>query len=295
MSTKKTSLHSEYHKLSSVLMCPVETAFESTEKLQRQWKSLNYTATPELEAAKKEYRQFIGFLEEQQTECHYLSTHNNLSLDAIYCRDASIATDFGFIICRMGKVARRFEPEAHLVFYRKSGQPVLGIIEAPGTLEGGDVAWIDRKTLAVGHSYRTNREGIRQLRVLLSDHNVEVLEVDLPHYKGPEDVFHLMSVFSPVDEKLAVVYSPLLPIGFRNELLARGFELVEVVEGEFETMGCNVLAVAPRSCVMVAGNPKTKAALIQKGCRVFVYGGSEISIKGGGGPTCLTRPLNRFL
>jgi N-dimethylarginine dimethylaminohydrolase len=276
-------------------MCPVETAFESTEKLQRQWKSLNYTATPELEAAKKEYRQFIGFLEEQQTECHYLSTHNNLSLDAIYCRDASIATDFGFIICRMGKVARRFEPEAHLVFYRKSGQPVLGIIEAPGTLEGGDVAWIDRKTLAVGHSYRTNREGIRQLRVLLSDHNVEVLEVDLPHYKGPEDVFHLMSVFSPVDEKLAVVYSPLLPIGFRDELLARGFELVEVVEEEFETMGCNILAVAPRSCVMVQGNPKTKAALIQKGCRVFDYGGTEISIKGGGGPTCLTRPLNRFL
>ncbi|MEN8799032.1 MAG: arginine deiminase family protein, partial [Flavobacteriaceae bacterium] len=245
--------------------------------------------------AEKEYQEFAGLLIEQQIECLYLGRHENLSLDSMYCRDASIATDFGYIICNMGKAARNFEPRAHVDYYTKTGRAILGKIESPGTLEGGDVAWIDRQTLVVGHSYRTNREGIRQLKALLSVHQVEVLEVDLPHYRGPEDVFHLMSVFSPVDEKLAVVYSPLLPIGFRNELLARGFELVEVMEEEFDTMGCNVLAIAPRSCVMVAGNPKTEAALIQKGCRVFLYDGNDISIKGGGGPTCLTRPLSRIL
>ncbi len=295
MATKKTTIHSEYHQLDSVLLCPVEVAFETTEKIHQQWKMLNYTGAPDIMTAVKEYQQFTEILKEQQVGCQYLSPHENLSLDSMYCRDASIATDFGYIICNMGKVARNFEPEAHLAYYRKTGRAVLGKIESPGTLEGGDVAWIDRQTLAVGHSYRTNREGIRQLRDLLSAYQIEVMEVDLPHYKGPEDVFHLMSVFSPVDEKLAVVYSPLLPIGFRNELLSRGFELVEVVEEEFETMGCNVLAIAPRSCVMVAGNPETEAALIQKGCRVIVYGGKDISIKGGGGPTCLTRPLSRIL
>jgi N-dimethylarginine dimethylaminohydrolase len=295
MSTKKKTIHSEYHQLASVLLCPVESAFESTGKIDQQWKLLNYTAAPVLEGAKKEYQDFSEFLNEQQIECLYLNTDENLSLDAMYCRDASIATDFGFIICNMGKGARTFEPEVHSAFYRKTGRTVLGKIESPGTLEGGDVAWIDRQTLVVGHSYRTNREGIRQLRALLSAYKIQVLEVDLPHYKGPDDVFHLMSVFSPVDEKLAVVYSPLLPIGFRNELLARGYELVEVAEEEFGTMGCNVLAIAPRYCVMVEGNPKSEAALIQKGCRLFLYQGNDISIKGGGGPTCLTRPLIRNL
>jgi N-dimethylarginine dimethylaminohydrolase len=115
----------------------------------------------------------------------------------------------------------------------------------------------------------------------------------MPHYKGPSDVFHLMSVLSPVDSNLAVVYSPLIPIVFRNELIARGFELVEVPEAEFDSMGCNVLAIAPRTCLMVKGNPITKSRLEAAGCKVIEYEGAEISVKGGGGPTCLTRPVTR--
>ena len=160
-------------------------------------------------------------------------------------------------------------------------------------MEGGDVAWLNEKTLAVGLTYRTNVEGIRQLKNLLSPKGVEVIVVDLPHYKGIEDVFHLMSIFSPVDKNLAVVYSPLMPIRFRNLLLEIGYELVEVPEKEFESMGCNVLAIEPRKCIMVEGNPITQKALEKAGCQVYTYKGLEISIKGGGGPTCLTRPLKR--
>ncbi len=149
--------------------------------------------------------------------------------------------------------------------------------------------------MAVGHTYRTNEEGIQQLKQLLEPNGVEVLVADLPHYRGKEDVFHLMSILSPVDANLAVVYSPLMPIKFRNELLKRGFELIEVPEEEFESMGCNVLAIAPRNCVMVAGNPKTKNLLKKAGCKVTAYVGNEISVKGGGGPTCLTRPLLRII
>jgi N-dimethylarginine dimethylaminohydrolase len=201
-------------------------------------------------------------------------------MDSMYCRDAAIATDAGIILCNMGKDARKHEPLAQKMGYLGHRTPILGEIVAPGTVEGGDVAWLDEKTLAVAHSYRTNEEGIAQLRNLLSPMGIEVLVVELPHYKGPSD--------------LAVIYSPLMPIAFRNELILRGYHFVEVPADEFE-MACNVLALAPRSCLVLKGFPKTKAALEAADCTVYEYEGSEISVKGGGGPTCLTRPIFRLV
>ena len=124
---------------------------------------------------------------------------------------------------------------------------------------------------------------------------VEVLVVDLPHFRGQDDVFHLMSVLSPLDEDLLLVYSPLLPVSFRERLLSDGFQLVEVPEEEFyaETQGCNALAVGPRVVVAIDGNPETKRRMEAAGCEVHTYAGAEISVKGGGGPTCLTKPLER--
>jgi N-dimethylarginine dimethylaminohydrolase len=197
------------------------------------------------------------------------------------------------ILCRMGKEARSGEPALHRELFERAGIPVLGAIEPPGTLEGGDVAWLTPEVLAVGHSYRTNAAGIAQLTALLAPKGIEVLPVDLPHFRGPSDVFHLMSILSPVDRDLAVVYAPLMPIGFRNRLHDLGYHLVEVPDAEFDTLGSNVLAVAPRQCLMAAGNPLTEAALRREGCTVMTYAGSEISLKGGGGPTCLTRPWRR--
>jgi N-dimethylarginine dimethylaminohydrolase len=170
--------------------------------------------------------------------------------------------------------------------------PVLGAIEPPGRLEGGDVVWLDEATLLVGRGYRTDDEGIRQLALLLGP-EVEVTAVPLVHWRGPGDVFHLMSILSPVDRDLAVVYSPLLPVPLREALLARGMALVEVPEEEFDSMGANVLALGPRRVLALAGNPVTRARLERAGCEVLVYEGQEISRKGGGGPTCLTRPLAR--
>jgi N-dimethylarginine dimethylaminohydrolase len=91
-----------------------------------------------------------------------------------------------------------------------------------------------------------------------------------------------------------VVYEPLLPVPFRERLVDLGFRFVEVPPDEFDTMGANVLAIAPRTCLVVDGNPRTRARLEVAGARVFGYEGREISVKGGGGPTCLTRPLTRL-
>ena len=289
-----STAHSETGKIKSLFIKKVQQAFISDAHIDQYWQQLNYLGKPDIDIATNEYKNFEAILQEHGATIYYLPQDETVNMDSIYCRDAAIATDKGMILCNMGKAARVLEPFAEKKAFEANGIAVLGSITAPGTIEGGDVAWLDEHTLAVGHTYRTNEEGIRQLTVLLQPLGVEVITVELPHYKGPSDVFHLMSILSPVDTNIAVVYSPLMPIVFRNLLLQRGYQLVEVPEEEFESMGCNVLALAPGICLMVDGNPKTKAGLETAGCKVIVYKGEEISVKGGGGPTCLTRPVSRF-
>jgi N-dimethylarginine dimethylaminohydrolase len=287
------SAHSESGKLKSLFIKKASAAFIDDAHISKHWEALNYLGKPDITKALEEYEAFEQILKDNGAEVLYLPQDDTVNMDSIYCRDAAIATSKGMIICNMGKEGRKHEPLAQQKAYEAEGIPVLGVIKAPGTIEGGDVAWLDAKTLAVGHTYRTNEEGIAQITALLKPLGVEVITVPMPHYRGPSDVFHLMSVLSPVADNIAVVHSPLIPIVFRNELIKRGFKLVEVPESEFDSMGCNVLALAPRTCLMVKGNPITKSRLEAAGCKVIEYEGAEISVKGGGGPTCLTRPITR--
>ena len=291
----KVTRHSEYLKLASVYLKSAKNSFLSEEELSEHWETLQYLSKPNFKKSLEEYAAFQTFFREKNISTCFFPINKKTKIDSIYCRDASIATDFGIIICNMGKQGRIHEPYAQLEAYKMNNINILGEIKFPGTLEGGDVAWLDQHTLAVGHTYRTNEEGISQLKGLLQPKGIEIIVVELPHYKGKSDVFHLMSILSPVDKNLAVVYSPLMPIKFRNELLERGLQLIEVPEQEFDSMGCNVLAIAPRDCLMVAGNPITRKLLEDAGASVHIYEGNEISVKGGGGPTCLTRPIDRII
>ncbi len=283
---------SEWGTLRRVVLKHARDAFRDRDRIAREWATLNFTAPPDAARAIEQYDALVELLRGSGTEVLALPDTAGTGLDSIYVRDASIATDRGIVLCRMGKPQREAEPAAQEAAFRAAGLPILGCIRPPGCIEGGDAAWIDERTLAVGRGYRTNDEGIRQLRALLGP-DVDVLVVPLPHWRGPGDVFHLMSIISPVDSDLAVVYSPLMPVPFRESLLARGFTLVEVPDGEFQSMGANVLAIAPRRCLMVRGNPTTRRRLEESGAAVIEYDGTEISVKGGGGPTCLTRPLLR--
>lgn len=285
--------HSEYGKIRSVMIKPASNAYMHQQKLHDEWQSLRFLEEPDFEKSLKEYENFESMLSHHIPVIYKLPADDSLTLDAMYCRDASIVTDHGIILCNMGKEARIKEPKSIRHYCEAHNLPILGQITEPGTIEGGDTAWIDEQTLAIGHTYRTNKEGIAQIKQLLAPYDINVIVVDLPHYKGVADVFHLMSVFSPVDRDVAVVYSPLLPISFRNELLDRAFHLIEVADSEFESMACNVLAIAPRKCVIMDNNPAIKESLLHTGCEVLTYQGYHISYLGGGGPTCLTRPLQR--
>lgn len=285
--------HAEYGPIRSLILKHSRDAFRDEPTIGRQWKELNFLSAPDLNKANEEYEAFRNLVAAKDSAVTFLSADDAVTLDSIYCRDASLATDHGIILCNMGKPARATEPGAVKRTCIANSIKILGEIKAPGTVEGGDCAWIDPSTIAVGVTYRTNAEGISQLRQMLSPHNIKVVEVHLPHYRGPSDVFHLMSIFSPVAKDVAVVYSPLMPVSFRKDLLQRGYTLVEVPDEEFDSMGCNVLSIGASHCLMVDGNPITRERLEKTGIPVTVYKGSEISIKGGGGPTCLTRPLQR--
>ena len=237
--------------------------------------------------------QLISFLKTNSIQIHYLPIDEDTSLDSIYTHDPCIISNSGVILSNMGKRDRQTEPKAIASYFDSINVPILGQIKSPGTLEGGDVVWIDERTVAVGEGYRTNAEGIRQLKSLLKSDVDKVITVPLPHWTGPADCLHLMSNISPIDYDLYLVYSKLLPVSFRQYLLGRGIKLVEVPDEEYDSMGCNVLAVSPRKVIMIKNNPITQQRLEAENVEVHTYDGSEISIKGSGGPTCLTRPFMR--
>jgi N-dimethylarginine dimethylaminohydrolase len=211
--------------------------------------------------------------------------------DAVYAFDPGIVCDRGAILLRPGKQARQLEVDALAADLEAAGVPVAARLDGPALAEGGDTFWLDEQTLVVGHGYRTNDAGIAALRSALPE--VDVIAVDLPHLRGPGEVLHLLSLLSPLDRDLAVAYPPLMPVRLVQLLAERGVRLVEVPDDEFETMGCNVLALGPRRALALEGNPETQRRLEREGVDVVTYSGEELSRKGDGGPTCLTRPLLR--
>ncbi len=284
---------SETGKIQSILMKSPAKAWFGQEYTNQQWEKLNYPGKPNFEKALHEFNQLATIIESHVSEVYYLPEDDKNTLDSIYVHDPVLITSQGAILCNMGKKERRKEPETIGAFLENLGIPILGSIKPPGILEGGDVVWFDDNTAAVGIGYRTNREGIAQLRELTGEMVKEIIEVPLPHWNGPDECLHLTSMISPVDCDLAVVYSRMLAVPFRNLLLEKGFKLVEVPDEEYENFASNVLALAPRKCVMIGGSPRTRKALEEEGAAVYEYPGKDITVKGGGGPTCLTRPLYR--
>ncbi len=284
---------SEVGKIERLLLKHARDAFVSRESLGDQWRNLNYTSCPDFDEACREYDRFADLLSETVPEIHFLPTGGPTGADSIYVRDTAVLTPGGAVLCNMGKEARTSEPHAVRAALEGLGVPILGSVEGSGRLEGGDLVVLDERTIVVGEGYRTNAEGIRQLREFTRDCIDEVFSVPLPHWHGPDDVFHLMSFLSPVDVDKLLVYPRPMPVTFRHWLLDRGYQLIEVPDGEFETMACNVLAISPGRCIALEGNSVTLDRLDKAGVEVRTYKGEEISRKGAGGPTCLTRPLLR--
>ncbi|MET3291641.1 UNVERIFIED_CONTAM: arginine deiminase [Brevibacillus sp. OAP136] len=281
-------------KLESVFIKRPAEAFISQEHLEQNWQAYNYTSCPDYAEAVKEYEAFEAILRKHVPNVVHLPQSDLTGLDSLYAHDSVKITRNGAILLKSGKTLRQGEPQLLKQVLAEHGIPVLGELTGEARADGGDIVWLDERTVVVGRGYRTNDEGIRQLRELMADVVDEFIVVHLPHANGPEECLHLMSFISMVSQDLAVVHSPLMPVMFREMLLARGMKLIEVPEAEYNNLGCNVLALAPRIVMIPAGNPHTKAAMEAEGVTVYEYKGDEISYKGTGGPTCLTCPVERL-
>jgi dimethylargininase len=255
------------------------------------WRAYSWRSEPDPAGLAEEHEAFCQLLADAGAEVVFGRTGGAANPDAIYAYDPALVSDSGAVLLMPGKEGRRREPEEMGVDFMEAGVPLAGQVRFPATVEGGDTVWLDEQTLLVGRGYRTNAAGIEALEELLP--GVDVVAFDLPHYHGAGEVLHLMSFLSPLDADLAAVYLPLMPVRLVELLRERDIELVEVPDEEFETMGPNVLALGPRVALALEGNDETRRRMEAAGVEVRVYKGDEISRKGDGGPTCLTRPLLR--
>jgi len=279
--------------IEKIILKHPKTAFINQKKINKEFNTLNFTEAPDFNESLNEYDSFIKILDSFGIEKYFLEKNDSTSIDSIYAHDPLVITNKGVVLCNMGKVNRTSESKAIKEFLIELKIPILGEITSPGKLEGGDIVWINKRTVAVGTGYRTNNEGIKQLKQILSNSVERIISVPLPHWNGPNDCLHLMSNLSPIDSDLFLIYSRLLPVQFLEQLQKYNIELIDVSDKEYYTMGCNVLALSPRRVIMLKGNPITKKKLEAKNVEVFTYKGNEISLKGSGGPTCLTKPFLR--
>ena len=279
--------------IKKILVKHPQHAFINQSNIKSESIHLNYAGVPDYETACSDYENFLQLINTFEIEVHYLPIHKDTTLDSIYTHDPCVISDKGVILCNMGKKDRIHEPHAVKKYFESINVPILGHIENPGKLEGGDVVWIDKKTIAIGEGYRSNNHGIKQLKTILGNLVENIITVPLPHWNGKNDCLHLMSNLSPLDHNLFLIYPRLLPVSFIQFLIDKKIELIEVPDLEYNSMGCNVLAIGHKKVIMVDGNPITKNLIEEKEIEVLTYDGSEISLKGAGGPTCLTRPFLR--
>lgn len=279
---------SEIEPLRRVLVRRPDAAFAVDDPAR--W---HYTSRPDLAVAQAEHDAFVNILRRAGADVVYHDCPQPGRADSIFVRDPAIVTDHGAVILSPGKDLRRGEEMDMADAFEELGIPILYRLHGDARAEGGDMFWLDQRTLAVGQGFRTNAEGLRQLHEALEPVGVTAIPVELPYFQGQDACLHLMSLISPVDRDLAVVYPPLMAVSFWQLLGQRGIQLIVVPDEEFLTMGTNVLALAPRTCLMLEGNPITRRRLEETGCEVLTYTGREVSLKAEGGPTCLTRPILR--
>jgi N-dimethylarginine dimethylaminohydrolase len=281
------SIQDQWSALRAVYVRPPER--EASER----WRDYGWRAAPDPARAAAEHEAFRARLTEVGAEVIVGTTPSPRDPDAIYVYDPVLMTEDGVILLRPGKEGRRGEPAVAAADLVSAGIPVVASLDdgEPATAEGGDLCWLDDRTLLAGVGYRTTEAGLDALRGLLPD--ATIVAFDLPHLSGPDACTHLLSFLSFLDEDLVVASLPHLPVRLVELLRARDIGIVEVPEEEFDSMGPNVLALGPRVALAVEGNPETRRRMEAAGVDVRTYVGNEISRKGDGGPTCLTRPLRR--
>ncbi len=274
--------------LQSVLVRSPDSSFGQVNP--KKW---HYTKRPNLFKARTEHDKFVQNLRKEGVKVYFHEQSLPCHADSIFVHDPAFITNKGAIILKMGKKLRSGEEEAIEKTFKSLGIPILCKLHGEARAEGGDILWINDRTLAIGRGFRTNQEGINQIKKALEPFGICVVQVDLPYDQGKEACLHLQSLISFIDYKKAVVYLKFMPVSFVEYLKKSGIELIEIVESEYPTMAANILAIKPNVVLTINCNPKTIKKLRDCNVKVLTYRGDELSLTAEGGATCLTRPILR--
>jgi N-dimethylarginine dimethylaminohydrolase len=280
--------------LQRVLVCSPRAAGWDKPAQSDRWRELGFLHAPDFTIAQAQHDELCRQLKSAGAEIFHLPPASDLTLDAVYTHDPSLATDRGLIGLNPGKSNRIAEARRHVEFCGNLSIPLAGQLCPPGKTEAGDMVWLDPTTFLIGQGYRTNAYGISQIRALLQPHGVQVISAPLPYGPGPSACLHLMSLISQLDEHTALVDLPWLAVETVELLKSRGCRLIEIDYSERETLACNVLSLGKKCLLALEENKNTNQKLRHSGFNVRTFPGSELCVNGGGGPTCLTRPLLRI-
>ena len=274
---------------SRVLVCSPRTA--GWHAPDADWDGYGFLRSPDPERAQAAHEQLCAVLTEQGIDV--LELGEAPGLDSVYTHDPSLALGRGVILLPMGKAQRREECAAQEAAFHGAGVEILARLEAPATAEGGDLVWLNEQCLMVGRSYRTNAEAVRQLRAILEPSAIEVVEIPLVHWDGPDRCLHLMSLMSMLDERTVLIDRALLCVSTLEFLESRGMKLLDIQPDENSTQAANVLALGERRVLSLKENRATNEIMQEAGFEVVSIPGRDLCLPGQGGPTCLTRPLER--
>lgn len=273
------------------MSAPLRRVLVRRPALSGDWAQAGWRA-PDPVALDRQHEAFCALLDALGVQVEIAAPADGL-VDAVYTHDPVMLTGAGAIPLRMRKPIRASEPELMTAELDRLGVPIVGRPPEGAWADGGDRFWLDAKTMAIGLGYRTTPAGLAALAELAAPEGIEVVGYDLPHDAGPDHVLHLQSLISAVSEELLVVYEPLMPVRLLDDLRARGCDWLAIDRAEYLAMGANLLCVRPGVVVMVAGVTSLQSRLAARGVEVHTYEGTELSLKGDGGPTCLTCPLLR--
>jgi N-dimethylarginine dimethylaminohydrolase len=266
------------------------------------------TGLPNLTRMQSQHDEFVKVLRENNVEVlaldapsPVLGTYGIPLRSATYTHE-TLMVKGGAIICRCAPAYKR-----GLEYYQSRtigalGCPILYTVHGKGFFESSNAVWLDKKSLPLAISQRSNQEGVRQVSSILQEFGVE--DIHIVHLPGPLNnrkaqtgkgggAFHLDMVFGVAAPRLGVIYPACVGYEFIDYLLhKKGFDLIEIPDEEVNGCPSNFLVVEPGKLIMPAGNPTVSAELRKRGITVIEVDLSEFT-NAGGGPTCMTVPLIR--
>lgn len=251
-------------------------------EIARKWKD----TTLDIEKMEAEHNTFVETYKKLGIKVDFLEPNEGRP-NAVFARDFGGCIKEGYILGNFKLRLRDLELIDYERKMQEIGVPVVARVKE-GLFEGGDFAFLNENTIAIGMADRTNQKGVDEIREQISKYGYRVIGVPL----NP-DYLHLDMCFNLVDDNLAVAYKGGMPKEFLDELNRMDIDIIDVPEESIFLHGCNLQSLGNHRVLSLKRNSEVNEALSKKGMDVIELDITEI-LKAGGGPHCMTFPIGRI-